>query len=225
MINSNLRVRTDFERPSPTLVNAFKEIPVANIADCMNRMSCLDSRLYPLNHAPLLGVALTVKTTGGDNLLLHKALDLAKPGDVIVVAGGGTAHRSYAGEIMVRYAVSRGIAGFVVDGCMRDRDEIRSLDFPVYCVGITPNGPYKNGPGEINYPVSCGGQVICPGDILVGDGDGVVVIKPYEAVELAEKARAVCKSEESQLNSIADGKGLDRGWIDVKLSAGGYRID
>ena len=223
-MNVNLRIQTTFERPAAGLVEAFRGIPVANIADCMNRMSALDAVLRPMNHAPLLGVALTVKATGGDNLLFHKAIDLAKPGDVIVVAGGGNTNRSYAGEIMARYAASRGIAGFVVDGCMRDRDEIAAMDFPVYSTGITPNGPYKNGPGEINVPVCCAGQVVYPGDILVGNGDGVVVIRPQDALELAKKARAVMENEAKQLASIGEGHGLPRSWVDEKLQALGFEV-
>lgn len=221
MLNSGLRIRTDFQRPDPELIEAFRGIPVANIADCMNRLSCLDSRFFPLNSAPLLGCAVTVKATGGDNLLFHKALDIAKPGDVLVIAGGGTTKRSYGGEIMVRYAMWRGLAGFVIDGCMRDRDAIAKCDFPVYCIGITPNGPYKNGPGEINYPVSCGDQVICPGDILVGDGDGVVVIKPEEARELAAVAREVFKKENEIIEDIST---LKRDWIDAALAQKGFTI-
>lgn len=223
-MSTNLRIKMDFERPDPALVELFRGIPVANIADSMNRMSALDATIFPMNHAPMLGVALTVKSTGGDNLLFHKAIDLAKPGDIIVVAGGGNTNRSYAGEIMARYAASKGIAGFVVDGCMRDRDAIAKLDFPVYSVGVTPNGPYKNGPGEINFPVACAGQIIHPGDILVGDGDGVVVICPQEAAELAEKARQVMINEAQQLASISEGRGLPREWVDAKIHTLGFEI-
>ncbi len=225
MSNTNLRIKTDFERPDKSLVEAFRGMPVANIADCMNRMSCMDSSLFPMNGAPLLGTALTVKATGGDNLLFHKALDLAKPGDVIVLAGGGNTLRSYGGEIMVRYAMAKGIAGFVIDGCMRDRGGIGALDFPVYCIGITPNGPYKNGPGEINYPVACAGQVVNPGDIIVGDDDGVVVIRPDEAEALAAKVRGVMESEAKQMADIASGKGLNRAWIEDKLKAFGFEVE
>lgn len=225
-IKSNLRIKTDFERPDKDLVEAFRNIPVANIADCMNRMSCMSSRLFPLNSTPLLGVAFTIKATGGDNLLFHKALDLAKPGDVIVVAGEGEMQRAFAGEIMARYAKSRGIVGFVVDGCMRDRDGLSVLDFPVYCTGITPNGPYKNGPGEMNYPVACAEQVVNPGDIIVGDADGVVVIRPDEAKDLAEKVKKVMAKEAQNFADIDAGRGLgDRSWIDKSLQALGYDIE
>ena len=212
----NKRIRTEIKRPDPSLVKAFQNIPVANIADCMNRMSCLDSYMIPVNSAPLLGVAFTVKTTGGDNLFVHKALDMAAPGDVIVVADGGD-NRATLGEIIVSYAKSRGLSGFVIDGCIRDRDAIRKMDVPVYCRGFTPNGPYKNGPGEINYPVSCAGQVIFPGDILVGDGDGVVVIRPDEAGPILQQALAVVEKEKKMLDDILAGRPTDRTWVDKRL--------
>lgn len=213
----NFRIQTEIQRPDPSLVASFKGIPVANIADCMNRMSCLDSYMMPVNSAPLLGTAFTVKTTGGDNLLVHKALDMASPGDVIVVADGST-NRSTLGEIIVSYARARGLAGFVIDGCIRDRDAIKNMDIPVYCKGFTPNGPYKNGPGEINFPVACAGQVIFPGDILVGDGDGVVVIRPHEAESILRQALAVVEKETKMLEDILSGKPTDRTWVDKRLA-------
>ena len=227
MANVGCRIRKEFERPDRKLVEAFKDIPVANIDDCMNRIGAVDSQLKPMNKARLLGTAFTVKAPAGDNLMFHKALDMAKPGDVLVIATFGSQSRSLCGEIMTRYAMSRGLAGFVVDGCIRDSAEIGEIpDFPVYAKGVTPNGPYKNGPGEINFPVSCGNQVICPGDILVGDGDGLLVIKPEEAAGLAERAKKVSQDETKQFASIAAGTGLNRDWVDAKLeSIGGEYVD
>lgn len=126
--------------------------------------------------------------------------------------------RSLCGEIMATYARSRGIAGFIIDGCVRDRDELAQFtDFPIYAKGVTPNGPYKNGPGEINFPVSLGGQVICPGDILVGDGDSILVIKPEDAEALAKAAAAVKVKEEGQIRDIKAGKGFPRPFVDQIL--------
>lgn len=212
------RIKKSFTRPDPALVEAFRGIPAANIDDCMNRMGSLSAPLEPMNKSPLLGVAFTVKCPAGDNLMFHKALDMAQPGDVLVIAAGGSISRALCGEIMVTYARSRGLAGFIIDGCVRDRDELAQFtDFPVYARGVVPNGPYKNGPGEINFPVSVGGQVICPGDILVGDGDSVVVIKPEEAEQLAKEAAAVHKKEEGQLEGILSGKGFPRPFVDEIL--------
>lgn len=220
MANVGCRIRKNFERPAKELVEMFRDVPVANIDDCMNRIAAVDSKLKPMNKARLLGTAFTVKAPAGDNLMFHKALDMAQPGDVLVIATFGSQSRSLCGEIMTRYAMSKGLAGIVVDGCIRDSVEIGEItDFPVYAKGVTPNGPYKNGPGEINFPVSCGNQVICPGDILVGDGDGLLVIKPEEAEELAEKAKKISESEKDQFASIAAGTGLNRAWIDEKLES------
>ena len=124
----NCRIRKNFPRPDRALVEAFRGIPVANIDDCMNRMAAVDARLEPMNHAPLLGVAFTVKCPAGDNLMFHKALDLAQPGDVLVIAAGGSMSRALCGEIMATYAKSRGLAGFIIDGCVRDRDELAQFE-------------------------------------------------------------------------------------------------
>ena len=212
------RIRRDFPRPDKKLVEAFRGLPIANLDDCMGRIAAVDARLKNVNKTPLLGVAFTVRCPAGDNLMFHKALDLAQPGDILVIAAGGSMSRSLCGEIMSTYARSRGIAGFVVDGCIRDYDELSALtDFPVFARGVTPNGPYKNGPGEINFPVSVGGQVICPGDILVGDGDSILVIKPEDAAELAKAAAAVKTKEEGQLAAINSGKGFPRPFVDQIL--------
>ena len=213
------RIRKNFKRPDRKLIEAFKGIPVANIDDCMGRLAALDAGIRPVNHTPLLGTAFTVLCPAGDNLMFHKALDLAQPGDILVIACRGSMSRSLCGEIMSTYAKSRGIAGFIVDGCIRDHDELSSFtDFPVYARGVTPNGPYKNGPGEINFPVAIGNIVINPGDILVGDGDSVIVIKPEEAEELAKQAAAVHKKEEGQLEGIKTGKGFPRPFVDKTLA-------
>ena len=213
------RIKTHIDRPDRSLVEAFRGIPVANIDDCMNRLASVDAGLKPMNSTPLLGTAFTVRCPAGDNLMFHKALDLAQPGDVLVIAAGGSMSRALCGEIMVTYARSRGLAGFIVDGCVRDRDELASFtDFAVYARGVIPNGPYKNGPGEINFPVAVGGQVICPGDILVGDGDSVLVIKPHEAEALAKEAAAIHKKEEGQIAGILAGKGFLRPFVDETLA-------
>ena len=167
-------------------MEAFKGLPVANIADEMNRLYYHDARIKPLNDVPLLGTAFTVKARVGDNLMLHKALDMAQPGEVIVVDVQGDLSNSVTGEIMMRQAVKRGISGVVVDGAVRDAEALKALELSIYAAGIQPNGPYKDGPGEINVPVCCGGIVVKPGDILIGDVDGIVVIDPQDAPEILE---------------------------------------
>lgn len=209
MSNVGFRIYKKINRPDKELVERFRGLPVANIADEMNRMNCMDARLRPVNGSPLLGTAFTVKSRIGDNLMFHKALDLAQPGDVIVVDGRGDLANSLTGEIMMRQAMKRGIAGVIVDGAVRDVEALSRMDLPIYSAGITPQGPYKDGPGEINVPVSCGGVTVNPGDILVGDADGVVVISPRDAAALAEKAAIKSQKEQATFKSIEDGT-LDR---------------
>ncbi len=217
MSNLGFRIFPDFERPDRELIELFRDLPVANIDDNMGRIACVDSAIKPFNKAKLLGCAFTVKAPQGDNLMFHKALDMAKPGDILVVAGFGYVERSLCGEIMMRYAMLHKLGGFVIDGAIRDAEGARDLDFPVYARGVNPNGPYKNGPGEINVPVACGGQVIFPGDILVGDEDGIVVIRPQDARELAEKVRKTNDSETKTFENMAKGIGMDRAWVEKAL--------
>jgi regulator of RNase E activity RraA len=216
MSNVGFRVFGTIDRPARSLIEGFAGIPVANIADNMNRMSCLDARIRPVNALPLLGPAFTVKARAGDNLLLHKALDLAKAGDIVVVDAQGDLSNAIMGELMVLWAIKRGIAGFVIDGAIRDIGTIKKLGIPVYAAGITPAGPYKDGPGEINTPISCGGIVIHPGDILVGDEDGVVAIAPTDAIELLEKSRSKSQAEQKIMEAI-ENEHWDRSWVDKAL--------
>ena len=198
--NIGFRVYQDFKRPDPELIRKFEGIPSSNIGDMLNRLSCMRPEMMPFNDKPLLGPAFTVKVPAGDNLMLHRALDLAKPGDIIVVDGEGYGHRSLMGEMMLDYAVKRGIAGFVIDGMVRDGNALKEAAIPFYALGTTPQGPYKNGPGEINVPIACAGQVVFPGDILVGDEDGIVVIRPEWAQELADLA---VEKHEKELKELA----------------------
>ena len=156
------------------------------------------------------GPAFTVKTRPGDNLMVHKALDLAEPGDVIVVDAGGDLTNAIIGEIMSTYANARGIAGIVIDGAIRDADEIRANDFPVYAAGVTHRGPYKDGPGEINVPVAIDGMVIEPGDLVLGDGDGILCV-PYDATAaVLAAASEKQKVEAREIGAAANGRAGSR---------------
>jgi len=217
------RINKTFQRPSRDLIDGFKGLPVANIGDCMGRSFCIAGRIRPLNTAPLLGPAFTVKARPGDNLLLHKAIDLAAPGDIVVVDGQGDLANSLIGELMIRWSIRRGIGGFVIDGAVRDVSYLKSLSFPVYAAGVNPAGPYKEGPGEINVPVSCGGVTVHPGDILVGDEDGVVVISPADAPDILAKSRAKSADEKKTVEAIDKGT-WDRTWVDKALAAKGCEI-
>lgn len=191
------RIFNHVYRPDPQLIEAFRSLPASNINDEMGRLYCMNSSIAPLNHVvSMVGTAFTVKAPAGDNLMFHQALDMAQPGDIIVVDGSGDMNRALAGEIMMRFASLKGLAGVVVDGCLRDLDGIKSLSMPVYAKGITPQGPYKAGPGEINVPVVCGGQVVLPGDLLVGDADGIVVIRRQDAQNVLT---AAVKKKDSEI--------------------------
>lgn len=205
------RIFTKVDRPSPELVRKFYGLPSSNINDEMNRLFCMHSYIYLLNPESavpsMVGTAITVKAPIGDNLFFHQALDMAQPGDIIVIDGATGNNRSLSGEIMMRFAQNKGIAGIVADGCLRDLDGIQKLTMPVYATGITPQGPWKYGPGEINTPISCGGQVVFPGDILVGDADGIVVIHKQDAEEVAAAAIAKKSGEDKTFELMA--KDLD----------------
>ena len=216
MSNVGFRIQSRINCPDKNLVEAFRGIPVANISDNMNRTCCLHARIRPMNSVPLLGPAFTVKTRPGDNLLLHKAVDMAMPGDVIVVDGQGNLEYALIGELMFLWARERGIAGIVVDGAVRDADALRAMDIAAYAAGITPAGPSKEGPGEINFPISCGGVLINPGDIMIGDCDGIVAIHSEDAPEVLKKAQATVKKEADIIRDIKN-REWDRSWVDKVL--------
>ncbi|HMA06527.1 MAG TPA: RraA family protein [Ramlibacter sp.] len=199
------------------MVEKFRAIPVANISDCMARMTAGGPRLRPMHASGrLAGPALTVKTRPGDNLMIHKAIDMAQPGDVIVVDGGGDLTSALIGELMVSQAMQRRVAGFVINGAIRDLDFIHAGAMPVYAAGVTHRGPYKDGPGEINGAIAIDGMVIQAGDLILGDADGVLCV-PYDDLE-AVLAAATSKvaAEVKTLAAIAEGR-LDTAWIDAAL--------
>lgn len=204
----------DFVRPDKGLVGAFKDIPVANIDDCMDRVAAANAEIIPMGRKKVIGTCFTIKTAEGDNLMLHKAMDMAKPGDVLVIDAGGCRARSIFGALIASYCKTRGIAGIVLDGAIRDAEEISEMDYPVYASAVVPNGPYKNGPGSINVPVCCGGIVVFPGDIVVGDGDGVIFIRPHEAEKVLRAAQAVVKKEKLIEDEIRRNGTYVRPWVD-----------
>lgn len=218
MSNPGFRINCkEIEKPSAELVAQFETIPVANISDTMGRIACMDTRIHAINNVSMVGTAVTVKAPIGDNLMFHKALEMASAGDIVVVDGEGCTNHALCGEMMYQYAKSRGIRGFVVDGCVRDVDGAAALkDFGVYAIGVQPKGPTKNGPGEINFPISAGGIVVEPGDIICCDADGVVVIHPADAQTVLEKAKKHHQMEEEKMSKILTGT-LKKDWIDKTL--------
>jgi len=211
------RIVTDIRRPDKALVRRFDDCPVANLDDCMNRTAAVDAGIKPFGTCRILGTAFTVRVPEGDNLMMHKALDLAQEGDVIVVDAGGALNRSICGELMLSYCEIKRIAGVIIDGSIRDSEAVSLMAMPVYARGVSPNGPYKNGPGEIGTVITCGGQVVRPGDIVVGDADGIVFVKPEEAQELLEAVAAVMRKEEEIKRAMYEEGTYIRPWVDAKL--------
>lgn len=188
------------------ILDGFRTAPVSIISDVMNRLHGTRA-LRPYHRSGrLLGTAVTVKTRPGDNQTLHRAYELLRPGDILVVDGGGDLTQALVGEIMMSRARAMGVAGFVIDGAIRDVDAFQQADFPCYARGVTHRGPYKSGPGEINVPVSIDGMVVMPGDIVVGDADGVVVFDRTDAAELLALVRQQEEREANALAAIAEGK-------------------
>jgi RraA family protein len=202
------------------MLDSFLSVVTPHISDNMSRLSGVVG-LHRLNKTgKLAGSAFTVKTRPGDNLMVHKALDLARPGDVLVVDGGGDLNNALVGEIMMSYAVKRGLRGFVIDGAVRDSAAFAASSFPCYARGVVHRGPYKDGPGEINVPVSIGGLVISPGDIVVGDDDGVVAFPRDQAAQILELVHAQSDREKRTMDAIQAGT-WDRKWINETLRAKG----
>jgi len=223
-MSASMRILDIAKRPEPHLVARFAKVATAHLSDSMERLYAAGSLLRPMHAGgSLAGPAFTVRTAPADNLLVHKALDIARPGDVVVVDAGGFADAAIVGEIMTRWAARRGIAGVVIWGAIRDSDEIRRLPFPVYACAVTHRGPYKNGPGEINVPVVIAGMPVNPGDIIVGDADGLVAIPQEQAERILKSAQGILAKETAAMKEIEAGT-VDRAWVDKSLKEKGYKV-
>jgi RraA family protein len=197
---------------------ALSEFPTPEISDLLNRMYALDPAIRCLTGCDhrLWGPACTVRVFPGDNLMVHKSLDVAKPGDVVVVDAGASPMNAVLGDLVCTKAKHRGLAGFVVDGLIRDLPGIQSLGLPVYARGTTPIGPLHRGPGEINFPICCGGTVVNPGDVIIADQAGIVAV-PREIVdELLRRLREREASQAAYLASVQRGD-FSNAWVDRLL--------
>jgi 4-hydroxy-4-methyl-2-oxoglutarate aldolase len=196
-----------YARPAPSIVQALGEIQTATLHESMGRRGALPHFLRPIwPGAKLCGVALTVKSRPGDNLMLHKAVSLAQAGDVLVVDCDGFLEAGLWGEIITLAAMQKGIVGLVTNGSARDTLQIRELGFPIFSGGVSIKGTTKAVPGKINHPISLEGVIINPGDIIVGDNDGLVVVSPEEAEQLVAAARAKEKAEAGIMEQVRAGK-------------------
>lgn len=185
-----------------SLAKEFLGIPTGNICDMNGLEGAMAAGMMPLHYKmKLAGPAMTVECQPGDNLTIHKAIALAEPGCVLVITCKGYTDRGVFGELFATSCVARGIAGVVIDGACRDKEDLIDMNFPVYSMGVNPNGTRKEVCGEINVPISCAGVLVNPGDIIVGDADGIVVIKKENAAEVLEKAKAK-KAKEAELKPL-----------------------
>ena len=202
------KIIRDFPRPARELVERFRGVATSNLVDVMGSCAAIDGALAPIGRGRLLGTAFPVRLPQGDNLMLHAAIDLAQPGDVLVIDAGGFSERAVLGELMASYCKTRGIRGIVCDGAIRDRGALAQMeDFPVYARSVTPNGPTKAGPGEIG------------GDIVAADEDGVVVVPMERADAVVDAAHALQEKEEKILHRILQDGVFDRPWLNAQLQA------
>ena len=208
------------ERKKKVALNIAKEfltLPVANVSDSMWRLTAGGSRLRPMHKSgQMAGPALTVKSRPGDNLMLHKAIDMAEPGDIIVCDAGGDLTNSLMGELMLAHAIKRGVGGFVLDGAVRDVEAFLEVNLPVFAAGVSHRGPYKDGPGEINVSVAIDGMVIEPGDLVIGDWDGVLSIPLDDVDSILKKTNEKQAAEAVDMAKI-EADEWDRSWVDKTL--------
>lgn len=218
------RILTQWERTDRTYVNDFAQLPASVVSDVMSRHYAAGSQLRPMHkNGVLCGPALTVKTRPGDNLMIHKAIEMAQPGDVIVVDAGGDLTNSLMGELMLAHAIKRQVAGFVLNGAIRDAEAFLERNLPVYAAGVTHRGPYRDGPGEIGFPVSFNSMPIEAGDLILGDFDGIVSVKKADLETVLIAARKKLASEIKQMEQTEDGS-VDKSWIDHVLKEKGCQF-
>ena len=223
---SSPALRRDFERVPRAIVAQASAFAASILADVAGRRGALDGRITPLSHSTrLAGPAFTIEVRPGDNLMIHAAMALAQPGDVLVVDGRGDRSCALMGAIMVTTCKKLGLGGVVLDGAHRDTEDLLALGFPVYSVGSNPNGPTKNVPGRINWPISCGGVAVNPGDLVVGDGDGVVVVDRDKVASILTPAAHKVTQERVRIEEITSGRNIRPSWLDGALRAAGLLQD
>ncbi|MEO5700102.1 MAG: RraA family protein [Casimicrobiaceae bacterium] len=215
-------IRRDFERVAPDIVQQASAYAASILADVAGRRGTMDGRIAPVTPSMrMAGPAFTIEVRPGDNLMIHAGMAMAKPGDVLVIDGKADRTCALMGSIMISACRQMGLAGAVLDAAVRDTEELAALGFPVYAVGANPNGPTKFVPGRINWPISCGGCTVQPGDLVVGDADGVVVIEREKASSLLAQAATKVLDERSRLADIAAGRNLRPKWLEGALRTAG----
>ncbi|MEO1772292.1 RraA family protein [Candidatus Enterococcus ferrettii] len=213
------RVFLKRHQADPKLVERFGKLPTADVADCLSRTSALspEIRLQSSPEKYMCGVALTVKARAGDNLMLHQAMKMAQEGDVIILSNEGDRSRALMGEIMYKYLADyKKVAGIVIDGPIRDLDVLAREKCPIYATASTPQASYKEGPGEVNGPISVGGITVMPGDIVLGDRDGVVIIPKKDAAQIIDQAEAITTNDREKVQKASVGN-IDHSWLTKTL--------
>ena len=221
-MNDLSEIRREFQRVAPEVTRRAANFQAAILADVAGRRGTLNGRIAPI--APEMkcaGPAFTIEVRPGDNLMIHTAMTMAKPGDVLVIDGKGDRTCALMGAIMINTCKQLKLGGVVIDAAIRDSLELRELGFPVFAVGANPNGPTKFVPGRINWPISCGGIAVAPGDLIVGDADGVVVIEREKAASLLDAAQKKVDDETARIAAIKQGKDLRPKWLEGSLRAAG----
>ena len=212
----------DFPRVSPDVVKQASQYAASILADVAGRRGTVDGRIQPVSPAMrLAGPAFTIEVRAGDNLMIHAAMQIAKPGDVLIIDGKGDTTCALMGTIMMTGCVQLGIAGVVIDAAVRDSEEIVEMGYPVYAVGTNPNGPTKYTPGRINHPISIGGVTVHPGDLVIGDADGVTIIEREKAPFILELAAKKVADEQARIAALKQGKDLRPAWVAKSLQANG----
>jgi 4-hydroxy-4-methyl-2-oxoglutarate aldolase len=207
----------EFERPDSALAERLKNAGSADVTDSQNRTGAMDAGIKPLAAGNRVwGTAVTVDLPPNDNLMLYKALQLAKPGDVLVVSTGGNTTKAIWGELMTSTAMGLKLGGLIVDGIVRDGAANRNYDFPIFCRGTAPVSVEKNGPGFVNAEITCGGVVVRPGDVVVGDDDGVVVVRKENLAQVTEKLAKLDQREKERMAEIAGGQHLPK-WLEPTM--------
>jgi 4-hydroxy-4-methyl-2-oxoglutarate aldolase len=215
-------IRRDFERVSPEIVRKASEFQAAILADVAGRRGTVNGRIRALTPTmKVAGPAFTIEVRPGDNLMIHAAMAMAKPGDVLVIDGKADLTAALMGTIMMLGCKVTGLAGVVIDGAVRDTLELAELGFPVFAAGTNPNGPTKFVPGRINWPISIGGIACNPGDLVVGDADGVVIVEREKAESLLPLARKKVDDEAKRMEQIRRKEALRPPWLDSALRAAG----
>ena len=214
-MSTGARKNPSAPQAAPAIIDVLRTIQVALISDQLHRnVGTGQLKKYDRSTGTMAGTAVTVRVTHGDNLAVLRAFEYCRPGDVMVIDGGGDTEQAILGGIMSLYAAKIGLAGLVIDGAIRDVAEIRQREFPMFARDHTHRGPYKDGPGEINVPVCIGGMTVMPGDIIIGDEDGVLAFPPEEAESLIAKAQAQRTKEEATIQAILEDR-WDLSFVDA----------